>query len=582
LVPVPTTATGNPAAVSQFNAGNFTFGSIVGGTRAGAGAGAGAGAAATAAPVVSSATLGSNGTKLSNTAVEAMQKLAELQRQSHSTALASQPFHHSSSSQKKAPYGRVLGPGFVSGGSLSVESGAEIMRLTAQVESMNQKLKVQSEKLQRTEASLVNANKLHEKERSQSNANMMSANSKIHDLKQKENQLSKCCADLTSRLNQQTVVNTASAGGTFELAAKRAEEFDEQLTVWKDKVETLSSEKESLETQISSLMKDADDAKTTFETEANSYKEKLSKASQESEIAKDMAQLASTQLSKQDAELSQLRQALAERDFLNPDGKDAVACSESAARAEDASQEISDLKNVLSRLEGELASAISARDSNKAKFDELNEQYDAMRNECRDAIDAREHAEQASEALAFDYDVKLDSMETDLKATKQKLANNEEIIESLQCENSSRSMYSFEIKSNIHTECCGYKCEHHGADEADEGDEGDEDEEGDGGGAGDATRAVFADEQVARTIPRRAMLSAACAAALEPARLGFDVHHYELNTDAIDEQEHMKKILKSVSADITSACIQMRRTYLQNMGYDSEQVEEHMQEYIVA
>lgn len=559
-------------APAQVNPGRFTFGSIVGGPSPASGRVPGADAPSRP--------------QLSNTAVEAMRKLAEMQRRSQldaQTAQTAQTFQSMPGPHVNSQHSRMLAPGFVSGGTLSAESGAEVMRLTAQVENMNQKLRMQDEKLNRTEASLVNANKLREQERMQNNSNMANARAKINELMQNEQKLNKCCEELTARLKQQTPKSISSTGDTFESAAKRAEKYDEELSAWKDKVELLSSKNADLELKIETTTKNATDAKIGFELREKELTETVATATLAKEAAEQLAEMAAKNLNKQDTEISELRQKLAECEFLNSNTEaddQSTTAMDSLSTQTDASAiqeiELQTLKTTVSTLQEQLERTNSEHKNELEKFDGINDKL-------RDALMASESAVQNAEAVEFDCDVKLKDMDARLQESQKQLSDATDQLALLQTVSHVPTKHSFEVRDHhdLHTGCCHSKCEYR-ADENDE--DGSDDDASVEGGATSAqtsvqTSAHLQDAQIYRVVPRRAMLADACVPFLQSARATFRIHDHEVGIGAHDEQEQMKHILKSVSADITSAAIQMRTRYLKNMGYGEEEILEKMKEF---
>lgn len=141
---------------------------------------------------------------------------------------------------------RTLPSGFINGGNQRLDSQAEVLRLSAAVDSLNSKLASQSDRLQRTEASLVRANRSITSERAISNARLLRMQTEVKDLRSRE-----------SSIRESALAQARSEAQTpaplFGDAAKRAEEYDAKLVGLEQTVHTLSGEKTSLAARISSL-----------------------------------------------------------------------------------------------------------------------------------------------------------------------------------------------------------------------------------------------------------------------------------------------------------------------------------------
>lgn len=455
--------------------------------------------------------------------------------------------------------GRVLGPGFVAGGSIGADSRQEVMRLTAQLDSMAQKLRTKDEQLHRIESSLVSATKLREKERMESEASLASARSTIQELAANSQQLNKCCAELTSRLNQQTT-KPASSGEGFELAAKRAEDFDDELTSLKDRIEALSTEKTALETRAA--------AADALESRTKGLEEQIATASRAKAAAEEVAKLARESLAARDAEVSELRQRLAEREFLAAEPAAAV----DAATMVEKEGEIATLQSAIASLEERSRTAT-----------------DAAAARLREALADSESAVQRADAVEFDRDVRLREMDDRLKASERQLARARADVETLRAvAAASTAERSFELaneasRTGYRGSACSRQSKARQDGETD--DEADDEVDDETGAAAPAM-----DPEIFRTGPRRSMLAEACGAALPSALAAeFSVLDEEaveavqtmepMDTERRDQQEHMQKILKSVSADITTACKQMRTSYLKNMGLPEEEILEKMRAF---
>ena len=141
---------------------------------------------------------------------------------------------------------RTLPSGFIHGGNQRVDSQAEVLRLSATVDSLNSKLTSQSERLQRTEASLVRANRSMTSERATSNARLLRMQTEVKDLRSRE-------ATIRESVLAQAHREAQKPASVFGEAAKRAEEYDSKLASLEQAVKTVSEEKNTLETRISTI-----------------------------------------------------------------------------------------------------------------------------------------------------------------------------------------------------------------------------------------------------------------------------------------------------------------------------------------
>lgn len=234
-------------AVSQSQ--GLTFGSIVG--KAGIGANGGS----------SGAPQPNNG--MSNTAVEAMRKIAEIQRMNATGQNEeSRPVSFTKSAHS-SNFNRVLQSGYINGGSTNTDASAEIMRLTGLVDSMNGKLVMQSERLQRTEASLVKANRAMTSERATHNGRMLKMQGDLKGLQASE-------AKLKEKLSSETAFKTNKTT-SFEEAVRKSEEIDAKLQAYEAQITELTS-------QLSELQRvkiDTEQTANAFKLERDDFSTKL-------------------------------------------------------------------------------------------------------------------------------------------------------------------------------------------------------------------------------------------------------------------------------------------------------------------
>jgi chromosome segregation ATPase len=545
-----------PATPPQVHPNVLTFGSLVGKPSSSPPFAALVGLNGTQAPPNTRAPV-----VLSPTASEAMRKLAELKKQSTETQFmhpvtqggprASLPLFNT---QK-----RILGPGFVSGGSSNTDAGAEVMRLSVQIEELTQKVRIQDEKLHKTESSVVNANRTIEKERIESNSRLKSARSYIEDLKKTEAQLNKCCSELTSRLNQRTAapmpISQSSEG--FKKSAKRAETFDSKLNAANAQVEALTNEKKKLIEQVSNALEKSKDAQSKFESETAALQTRVDEVVASETAARELATAASAQLTNQDKEINELKQKLTEVEFLC--GKEETETQQPLQTATNNDQlaELDGLKSQLGSAETALSEAVAARDCAQVQVKELTE-------ELARAVDKTEVLNDTAFALEHEHTMKLTDAKDELLAAKTDLARANEELEIYKSTVNTTAKFKFEIIPDVHTVACDLIC----------------DEVEDAGETNETfDRACIADPDISCSIARRRMLAAACASNIERAQLNERVDDYELEfveTETGESQEAYKRVLKSVSMDITKACEQGRAEYLRLLGWDDAKIEEHI------
>ena len=173
-----------------------------------------------------------------NTGAEALRKIAAIQR-STAVQAATPGFRpiRGPETGGSASTSRVLQSGYINGGSARIEASAEIMRMSGLVDSMNGKLAVQAERLQRTEASLVLANRAMTSERAKYNGRMLKMQGDLKCVQAKEEKL-------TAKLSSETAFKR-NKNTSFEEAVRKAEEVDANLQAYETRVSELTAELES-------------------------------------------------------------------------------------------------------------------------------------------------------------------------------------------------------------------------------------------------------------------------------------------------------------------------------------------------
>ena len=139
---------------------------------------------------------------------------------------------------------RLLPGGFLNGGTVRNDAQAEVLRLSATIEALNSKYSAQSERLARTEASLVRANRAVTSERATSNARLLKLQNELKEMKHKEAKLQETA--LARRELSKTDV-------AFSESAKRAEAMDAELCELRERAAALATARTELLAKVSEL-----------------------------------------------------------------------------------------------------------------------------------------------------------------------------------------------------------------------------------------------------------------------------------------------------------------------------------------
>ena len=161
---------------------------------------------------------------------EAMRRIAQIQMQQRTKTLT--PNVHRTESVEGTT--RVLNRGYINGGSTQEGASAEIIRLSALVDSLTTKLDMQNERLQRTEASLVKANRSMTSERATHNGRMLRMQTEMKELKVSETKLKE-------KLSIDVKIRNAHAS-TFEQSIRKAEEIESQMEAYQTTVDMLQKQ----------------------------------------------------------------------------------------------------------------------------------------------------------------------------------------------------------------------------------------------------------------------------------------------------------------------------------------------------
>lgn len=143
---------------------------------------------------------------------------------------------------------RMLPSGYVSGGRLGTESDSEILRLRGILDSLNEKIKTQSHKLERTETSLIKANQQITNERASGHARLMNANEQIRKLVESESRL-KSVANIIRE-------DKARSDETFKSSIKKFQESEDKMQTQLSQLDAMARTNAALSGQISQLQTD--------------------------------------------------------------------------------------------------------------------------------------------------------------------------------------------------------------------------------------------------------------------------------------------------------------------------------------
>jgi hypothetical protein len=257
---------------------------------------------------------------------------------------------------------RTLPSGYIHGGNQRIDAQAEVMRLTATVDALNGQLASQSERLQRTESSLVRANRAMTSERATSNARLLRMQNEVKDLRSRESTVRESALAQTRREVQKSDVS-------FGESAKRAEAYDAKLSALEERIRTLSGEKTSLSTRVEELVAnleqsavrvDAAEAKLTASAaDTPGNEEEVARLSQSVEAAsaakKELTERLVETEAKHEAVLLELEEARMGADTARA----AVAQSDSA------------LEDVRKQLQTEVEDLLSRNEALQARLDEI-------------------------------------------------------------------------------------------------------------------------------------------------------------------------------------------------------------------
>lgn len=193
---------------------------------------------------------------MTSTALAAVARIQEIQAKQNA-------FKGAGSTKEHAPIGnsrtatplsrdnksaRMLPSGYVSGGRAGTESYSELLRLSGIVDSLNEKIKEQSHKLGRTEASLIKANQQITNERASGQARLMKANEQIRKLTESEAKLKSVAS--TIRADQ------ARSDDAFKSSIKKFQESEDKMQSQLSQLDAMARTNSAFSDQISKLQTD--------------------------------------------------------------------------------------------------------------------------------------------------------------------------------------------------------------------------------------------------------------------------------------------------------------------------------------
>lgn len=134
---------------------------------------------------------------------------------------------------------RLLPSGYVSGGNVSAGAQAEVMRLTATLDALQAQMGAQGDRLAKTEASLVRANRTMSSERATANARLLRMQTELQDLRVKEGKLREQAAT-------RIFADPARSQTSFDASVKRVQEFDSKIADLTEAVARISAERDAM------------------------------------------------------------------------------------------------------------------------------------------------------------------------------------------------------------------------------------------------------------------------------------------------------------------------------------------------
>ena len=185
--------------------------------------------------------------------IRALEQIAQAQRRGAAATATAIPVVPTPT----AANSRILKAGYISGGSgrTQHDSQAEILRLTATIDTLQSQMSAQRERLQRTEASLVRANRSMTSEKATANARLLRATEELKSLRERESKLRESMT--------QQVFREPRSQPSFDEAAKRAEQFDAKLAKLTSDAATAAGERDELAKKLVDSTERLQQASTT-------------------------------------------------------------------------------------------------------------------------------------------------------------------------------------------------------------------------------------------------------------------------------------------------------------------------------
>ena len=150
---------------------------------------------------------------------------------------------------------RVLPSGFLSGGNVAAGAQAEVLRLSAKLDALQTHLSAQSDRLLKTEASLVRANRTMTSERATANARLLRMQTDLTDLRSKE-------AKLRDQATKRIFSEPKRSQSSFESSVERVQEFDAKISNLTQSLANMSAERDALTKQAREACMRADGSAT--------------------------------------------------------------------------------------------------------------------------------------------------------------------------------------------------------------------------------------------------------------------------------------------------------------------------------
>ena len=162
--------------------------------------------------------------------MQAIAKIAEAQKRRNATcmpvvALTQEP-------------SRTLSSGFIAGGNARVDPTAEVLRLTATIDTLNSKISAQADRLQRTEASLVKSNRAMTSERATANARLLRLQTENNEMKARETTIKEVALS-------QARLEVQKSSASFSNSVKRVKDYESNIGELQSNLDSMKLERAS-------------------------------------------------------------------------------------------------------------------------------------------------------------------------------------------------------------------------------------------------------------------------------------------------------------------------------------------------